>query len=731
MDAERRQKQKEGLVGAWRPGGCGNRENEMPSATTNDVSKLREDIAALREECGRWRRKVESGESGMHTVTPPVRAEARVISDVFDIPDSMAKVNLGKAATAARNTTAARSSDAKKYARAVATPGATKTKKGAVSTSRDVFEAEVALYKLEHELRLSQEKVKHFEAKEAKSAMEVKSIKEQMGQLKRDMHAAKVEAEKARQEMHVAARQSKAFQEELESIQSSMERDTRKVLQLQRAVDDAQMCLSEAEERASAAESHLETEKKRRMELEQRLVEAQDHVSTLKTKLKASEGKLQAEKDAYRAEFEALQHEVMVSHHETRDAKQEAVEFAEQLREVCQVRDELMQSQKNMKRMLEDYKSRLESLVGRLEKAEESAAESTAENLQLRTKLDAGMHDAMEVRALKEVLDNVTASARTKDAELEALKKDNEALRTSSNQLAMEKASLQKQLDQLKDDMSEQNRLHGRDIEEMRDRLALSEKKAEESKGWHPGDATPTPIRIRYQSKIEEASRETRDKMLSELEQERREHIEALRELENSHAAQLEAVMQHAHNNGDFKEALRKLKIVEQELLDSQDKIGHLNSMNDQLKSKCARYKEEMTRAMKRAEKAEQKAQDAHIETQAAKQELVDAQDEVEALLTARLQALSQANSSCDPDENWLTEDLYRDRIEGEGRTHQISRAATPTGSPHKEKPGSKHQSPIKKIANFIRGKKNPTPVKHIARASDGSIVFVPKQESQ
>jgi len=105
-------------------------------------------------------------------------------------------------------------------------------------------------------------------------------------------------------------------------------------------------------------------------------------------------------------------------------------------------------------------------------------------------------------------------------------------------------------------------------------------------------------------------------------------------------------------------EAQTRLKVAETELLAAQGNAARLNSAVEKLQQKCKHYKEELrevrgevAEARHISERCALRAEAAEAEVAAARTELADAQDEVEALLTARLQHLSRCPSEVDPGE--------------------------------------------------------------------------------
>jgi hypothetical protein len=163
------------------------------------------------------------------------------------------------------------------------------------------------------------------------------------------------------------------------------------------------------------------------------------------------------------------------------------------------------------------------------------------------------------------------------------------------------------------------------------------------------------------------------------MKQQNKSHMEALRELESVHTSQLRKAMDSKYMDQE------KIAELEDLLIRKQEEV-------DKLMSECNFFKGKYDQALKRADAAEEEATTTKNEMEKAKSDLLEAQDEVEALLTARVEALSRANSVVDADEEeWLfnEQDLALTEISKE----------------------QKRKSPIKKLAAYMR-RKTKSPVK-------------------
>ena len=245
------------------------------------------------------------------------------------------------------------------------------------------------------------------------------------------------------------------------------------------------------------------------------------------------------------------------------------------------------------------------------------------------------MHVEMEVKALKEVLKSVTASAQAKDEELVGV----------STLYEQEKAS------------------------------------------WADREASYKQKISILQQKIDQAEKlslEERQKFESlkqDITRDRQEHLEALHELESAHTAQIDATTC---------DLIEKTNNLEVQLRNTEDMLMVKEEEIEQL-----RHEQEV--AQMRASEAQQKVQRLDNALQSMKEELRESQEEVEALLTARLnQEISKAKgtaSSVHPDEQWL---FSKESVDEPPVIREVKSLK------------ETKKSPMKKLAAYVRRKASP-----------------------
>lgn len=118
---------------------------------------------------------------------------------------------------------------------------------------------------------------------------------------------------------------------------------------------------------------------------------------------------------------------------------------------------------------------------------------------------------------------------------------------------------------------------------------------------------------------------------------------EKIEAAEVRHAEEIDNAMAAVKAAGEAKHNENKMRILEKELLAAQDKAAHLNSTVDKLELRSKRYKQEIATLRPQLEEHRERAEAAEAALATARADLADAQDEVEALLTQRLQELVPA----------------------------------------------------------------------------------------
>lgn len=506
---------------------------------------------------------------------------------------------------------------------------------------RESYHAQELLAKM----RVLETKVTRYEHKISKRddyiqqlKSEVSSLQQKMLDAAQDLRAAQVEKEKA-------IRRATESEEELGTLKSSFDRDISKINRLQEDLDRAEVLADQLESKKVKSDELYLLEKNRRIELEQKLVDTEEMKQSLKRKLDMLKSQMHAEHDDFHAELDALRKRHAEAQAEALQSKKYATEQAEQLIKVVNQRDDALKEISKVKKSLNESRAASELYLHRVQIAEEAAAAATAElhMLKINTESSASksskqtMHIETESKALKEVLKSVTASAQSKDEEL------------------VRSATLHEQ---------EKSAWSGREAQYRAQVATLQEQ-----------------VRVLEGDVVKE--RQNIELLKESLSRDNQEHLEALQELEAAHEAQFDSTVVELENR-------------------NKDLTARLNSQEEMaiIRDKEIEDLKEMQKAAEaRAISAEERAAELGHQIESIKDELRQSQDEVETLLTARMnEELSRAavKSSVHPDEQWLfSQEL------GELHDHP----GNPAAKAHKET----KKSPIKKLAAYMRRKTSPS----------------------
>lgn len=531
--------------------------------------------------------------------------------------------------------------------------------------------------KMSATIRMLESKVARYATKVEKRDVFVDELKTEMSTLQDKLMSMAEELKETRLNKERAERKADDSLEELETIKASLDRESNSIHVLTREVENAHLAVEEAETRASTSEELMRNEKNRRLELEQRLVDLQDSFQSLEVQLAGSKKKHEADVEAFQAEFDALHREMNRLQRDALASKKYAADKAESLIAVMKERDEAVSSQRALHLELNQAKAEIESYIHRVHVAEEIAAEATTECRKLKANVSLSSEQATELKALQEVLQSVTASAQMKDKELVHV-----TSRYQEDKLswASEKATYEEEIETLKQTCKEQESV----ISHLEYRLDTAERLYNESAEISVPiviheEKTPGKLREREERRVQQALGALREELTYDMKQQNKSHMEALRELESVHTSQLRKAMDSKYMDQE------KIAELEDLLIRKQEEV-------DKLMSECNFFKGKYDQALKRADAAEEEATATKADMEKAKSDLLEAQDEVEALLTARVEALSRANSVVDADEEeWLfnEQDLALTEISKE----------------------QKRKSPIKKLAAYMR-RKTKSPVK-------------------
>jgi myosin protein heavy chain len=522
-------------------------------------------------------------------------------------------------------------------------------------------------------IRVLESKVIRYESKLSKKEETVNNLKDEVASLMKKLTETTQELRDTRAERERLRQRAVDSQEEFETLKASIDRDASKFRRLQEEVDEGQILVEQTESRACKAEELYANEKSRRLELEQRLVDKDDMVQSLQVKLDTLKKRMNADQDAYQSEFDALHREVAKAKSEALDSKKYATQKAEQLIQVVQERDDVRDEVVKLGYTLKETRAELESYIHRARVAEETAAQATAELLtaRARNKNDESSTSyeknsmEIELKALKEVLKSVTASAQAKDENLVILHQQHE-----------HEKSLWQQKQQEYDEK----------IKGLEDKMTHLES-----------------VRNELESRQSEMVEKVRKNLSDEIDKERKEHMDALRELESSHAAQIEATIEEymTQTKATDDSMMQRLEQTESLLLNKQDEIDEMTRDYDHMRHLYDQMKVENVKVAREKDELKQKLEKTKVE-------LLQAQDEVEALLTARLeQELSRGNAASKPvlaeeNEKWLFHESQAENMTEKPRALPDETRGD-MGPP--DQPQAGKSSPMKKFADFVRRK--------------------------
>lgn len=401
------------------------------------------------------------------------------------------------------------------------------------------------------QVALLESKALRYEAKLHKRDDAIDQLKSTVSRLQATVMEKQEALRRAKEDVQASARLADESAVELSALKASSERSLGKMRGLQCEVASLRAQLEDADVSLKKQEQLTGLEKSRRLELEQRLVDTDDAICRLKTKVESSKKRMSASHDALEMENRGLRNEVVALQEACLEAKRLATEHAEAAVEVARQRDAL--EREGAERKLEAKELRAELHVERQKSrvAEEAAAAAASELYVLRATEKLDVAEATSAEALR--------------MEFEATKKVLETM-TSNAKVAKAEVSA------LKEELRKTRVMHDEEVESLKRRH-------------------------------EEA-----------LQVERKENMDALREIEASSAAQI-------RQDVDRIEQARATLARE------------LEGMGVVLQGKEAAI--DGLKRMVREREASMAEMKGNVESM--KVELMQTQDEVEALLTARL----------------------------------------------------------------------------------------------
>ena len=403
------------------------------------------------------------------------------------------------------------------------------------------------------QLALLESKLVRAEGKIQKRDDAINQLKSSVSQLQASLVAKQEQLQLAKQEAQSSARAAAESRDDFARLKSNSDRSLTRIKGLQGEISSLQMQLEDAGVNLKKAEQLTAQEKSRRLELEQRLVDTDDAISRLKTKVESSKRRMHANHETLDTENRNMRSEVQGLREALVEAKRLATEHAEAAIEVSQQRDAAERKCAGRTLEVKDLRAELHIAKQKARVAEEAAAEAAAELYVLKATEKQGVADFESASELR--------------IEFEATKKVLNSVTASAKVSKAEVLTLQ---------------------EELRKARVEHEEQMEKVNGCH----------------------------VQALAEERKYHMEALQEIEASHAAQ---IRQDVDRVEQARVALARQ--IDEMAHDMQLKDDAIQGLQKMLKDREA-VMDEMTRGM-----------------DSMKLELMQTQDEVEALLTARLKA--------------------------------------------------------------------------------------------
>ncbi len=401
------------------------------------------------------------------------------------------------------------------------------------------------------QVALLESKALRYEAKLHKRDDAIDQLKSTVSRLQATVMEKQEALRRAKEDVQASARLADESAVELSALKASSERSLGKMRGLQCEVASLRAQLEDADVSLKKQEQLTGLEKSRRLELEQRLVDTDDAICRLKTKVESSKKRMSASHDALEMENRGLRNEVVALQEACLEAKRLATEHAEAAVEVARQRDAL--EREGAERKLEAKELRAELHVERQKSrvAEEAAAAAASELYVLRATEKLDVAEATSAEALR--------------MEFEATKK---VLGTMTSNAKVAKA----EVSALKEELRKTRVMHDEEVESLKRRH-------------------------------EEA-----------LQVERKENMDALREIEASNAAQIRQDVDRIEQaRATLARELEGMRVV---LQGKEAAIDGLKRMVREREASMAEMKGNM---------------------ESMKVELMQTQDEVEALLTARL----------------------------------------------------------------------------------------------
>lgn len=533
-----------------------------------------------------------------------------------------------------------------------------------------------------------------------------------------------------------------------------------KILAAQRLAERASTEQAAAEAKAASAEAAVAMERSNRASKETEVVRAHAEIQSLKAALEDSHKKARMDASSYAAQLDALHEQLAHAQHDARTARQELQAMAARVHSMEEAHSLSQKTIQSVQERLREKVEEAEAAIGRAEAAEKEAEELKTLQQDVETALGTVETKDLEIAALKEVLDRVSYAAQSKDAQLQQLM-------GQRDMLTHEIEALQRQIHDVQAAAADECRKW---------ELELCRFKRAVEQGRELSVGPPIKLEIKVVDKNEEMQKAltrlheaemkaVRDQLEQLLAEEKKEHRQAVGALEEAHMAALRSARaaavlplqeeierlekQVTTVDSQYQDAQKRIRAVESELLAVQDQAAKFNAAMGKLEMRCAMYKEDLEGSRLEIKALEDRIRLLETEKAAVESELQTvqrdlqlAQDEIETLLTARLEDLRvseevgskiehQDTAIGEEDENPSSEEYRReadsvyplqsnylhehdaygngnDAINsgGDAEAYADDNVSVYNERIHQFAPKSR-TSPLKKLANFLRGKKH------------------------
>lgn len=459
-----------------------------------------------------------------------------------------------------------------------------------------------------------QKDLEKIQLSKGKAEHDLDLLRNNLIELQQELETQSTSIKKLKQEKDDALTIANDAAIELQKLQAQLEGSLKFQNSMKNAAERSGAEIADLESKIRSLETSLSVERTRRANAEASINDLNIQLASAQQEAKyraKNSKKVTAEMNN---RIESLEEELQKSRSAEVDARNEVEKLLLET-------ESLRSTNRAFKGTLDEIRSKLRATIVERDDALRQAALVELNSEEKASELIATLKDdyEKEIKALKEVISRITASAQEKGSEVIALRK---------------------QLD----DMGCQLESKATEAEADSANYAAAIEKLK--KEWKPVD---------LQIHVEDLS----NNLEKELAAERQGHIAAVKALEEAHEDEINRLKQKLNENMERMksiepelEKLSRLHAVETELLNAQSQAANLNAVVEKLRKKHAEKKEELESEKARSENAEKlvqeyikRAENAEKAAEDARAELLDAQDEIEALLKAKIQDLSRAPS--------------------------------------------------------------------------------------